>query len=1123
MRFATCICVALAVLAAPTCMAAARYSVAVHSVGGRAKEFANQLIQNGMEAALLSDAQLADPSVLSATRFDALLLPDASNCPLSALQNMLAFLRAGGDLLVVGGPLFESSAKAADAAWQRTLQRVAVSHPVVDLGRTGETQWQRSAGGSNASASWRLERSGPPASPAALHVEVTDPVGWDVLATAVGTPFAPGEPLTVFWAKADASTKALTVEWQERDGSRWMTAVPLSTRWRRYVLDAADFAYWPDNPSKGRGGAGDHLNPANAVRLSVGLAQQHGPLTPGKHSYWITTVGAARLPSGVQRPSFEPPVLETLSPFYKYYRLPSVSPKPAGPGDLSTETGNQTGPVVTPIPRPRGLGFSSDGRHGRWIPIAEIRDQAGKWRGTLESLYLNLDGEYKGAIFGQLAGAAKPTDLPRAAAMLARRISQGLFLGYAGAEGFSYFEDEGQIPIGAVVANSGHAERRATVRMQAAGPGGRISLLDREVTVTPGAITPVRADWAQSSRSPGIYTITTQLLENGRVIDSIQQQVSILAAGPAPSDAFVSAAHGDFWEPSPQRGADSASHAVRKWYPYGVNYWQSNVAGTDPEQYRLHWLSASFYDPQVVERDLRTLESLGFTSVSIQLNEPSGIRQANDFVARAARHGIRTNLFIGGAHPFYTDEKLFTRLITEGRFAQNPNIWAYDIAWEHHLGNHEERARWDREWEQWVIDRYGTIQHAEQNWGFPIPRNASGQVTNPSDDQLRRDGPWLKMVAAYERCADDVISRRYGAVIRKIRALDAHHLISARSASQPSWTGWFAYDLISCGKHFDFSSPEGYGLDPSEAGFTTAYARYAGNGNPVFWAEFGSSIYPYDTTGEKAAAQAKLHSGFAQMLLKSGANGLASWWSVGGYRVDERSDFGIIAPDGTPRPSALELKRHASQATTPRPVPSPTIWVTVDRDLHAAAYQAVYESNKRFYVEAVKQGGMVGVRTAGTGTTSADCPLVAVGNVPYDGFNPLKYLNAEFNSVQVMDAEGEWQEAQDGKPVTVAAGKPVMVKASVGNTGDARWLAGEAAGAVRLVGDPRPDERSSGLPRLTFGAPISRDVARYEDVEIGPVTVSSGLSDDSEVVLTLEARDRAYFGERRHILLKVAR
>lgn len=1105
------------------------YRVAVHGGDGLSQTLRNALKAKGLDAALLSEALLGDPATLNPSRFDALLLPEGARCPISAKANLLQFLRGGGDLLVVGGPLFEATVRQAEADWLRTLQAVPLNRLIFDFGKEDLTGWQRASNNPQSQTKWTVETVDLPQEESripALRVEVDDLTSWDTLSVPVTEAFSEGDDLTLFWAKGGERTTALVVEWQEQDGSRWLATVPLTGQWKRYVLSPEDFRYWPDNPSVGRGGAGDRLEPQQVARFSVGLAQSHASLPTGPHTFWIAAVGSAKLSGEVHKPDLTLPVLEMFSPFYKYYRLPSLRPRTAELQEAAA-TGHQTGPIVTPIPRPRGLGFAGS-RRSRWIPLAEIRDERGRWRGARESLFINLGVPYRGSVWGHLAGMENRADLSQSVVRMLQRMSVGVFLAKAGAEHFSYFTDE-SVPLGVQVANFSPRERKVEVEAQvvkATWRGAAPRPLPRSLfhfsetlTLAPGRTQQAQQTWRPPQPTPGLYQVITELKEGGKPIDRIVQEFTLLETPNAPKSEFVSVKDGDFY--APPLKAQRGRRAIAKWYPYGVNYWQSNVAGTDPSEYWLHWLAPSFYDPEIVERDLTTLEELGFTAVSIQLGNPDHVRQVNDFVFRAARHGLRVNLFISGAHPFYTDEALFTRLITEGRFAGNPNIWAYDIAWEHHLGGHNERRGWDREWEQWVIERYGTIEHAEQNWDFPIPRDESGRVTNPSDEQLRTDGPWLKMAAAYERCADDVISRRYREVIRKIRPLDPNHLISARSASQPSWTGWFAYDLLSCGKHFDFSSPEGYGLRPEEAGFTTAYARYAGNGKPVFWAEFGSSIYPYDPTGEKAAAQARLHRGFAQMLLDSGANGLASWWSVGGYRVDERSDFGIIAPDGTPRASALELQKQASAITSPHSPRPPAVWVTIDRDLHAAAYQAVYENHKQAYVEAVKEGKMVGVRTAGIGTTSADCPLVAVGNVPYDGFNPLKFLNAEFNWVRLRNVRGEWQEVQTGDTVEVAAGQPLEAQVSVGNLGEAAWLAGGQPGAVRLIGDDRRDAFSSERPCFTFIFPLPREVARYEDLELPPFVVAPSVEQDGEVVFTLEAEGRARFGERRRVLIKV--
>jgi len=266
-----------------------------------------------------------------------------------------------------------------------------------------------------------------------------------------------------------------------------------------------------------------------------------------------------------------------------------------------------------------------------------------------------------------------------------------------------------------------------------------------------------------------------------------------------------------------------------------------------------------------------------------------------------------------------------------------------------------------------------------------------------------------------------------------------------------------------------------------------------------------------------------MYRGFVKMVLDSGANGLTPWWSVGGYRVDEKSDFGCFSPNGTPRSSALEMKRRAQELASPRMRRPILKWVTVDRDLHAAGFDMVYAANKRAYVEAAKKGGNIGVRTAGTGTNSANCPLAAVGNVPYDGFSPLKFLNGEFNRLQVLNAAGAWQAVEDGDTVEVKAGAPLRMRGSVGNTGDADWIGADgrrkrASGAVRLVGDNRPDEADSGMPRVAIAIPLPA-ARRCQDIEIA--STGPQITQDSEVVLTFEAVGRARFGERRRILLRV--
>jgi hypothetical protein len=172
----------------------------------------------------------------------------------------------------------------------------------------------------------------------------------------------------------------------------------------------------------------------------------------------------------------------------------------------------------------------------------------------------------------------------------------------------------------------------------------------------------------------------------------------------------------------------------------------------------------------------------------------------------------------------------------------------------------------------------------------------------------------------------------------------------------------------------------------------------------------------------------------------------------------------------------------------------------------------------------VKDGKVLGVRTAGTGTDQMTGANVAVGNVPCDGTNPPKYLDAEFNFLRILNADGVWQEAEDGAVITVKAGEPVKARASVGNTQEATWLVMLDRYFVRLVASDKADGRRLGqrfsarnanVPYLGDADFGEFDLFRYHDSVLPvalPVTVS--------VRMEVDGRIRVPFGEARVFTLK---
>jgi len=501
--------------------------------------------------------------------------------------------------------------------------------------------------------------------------------------------------------------------------------------------------------------------------------------------------------------------------------------------------------------------------------------------------------------------------------------------------------------------------------------------------------------------------------------------------------------------------------------------------------------------------------------VSIQAGKPEHLHNLLDFLDRCGRHDIKVNAYIDNASPLGFNEDRVREYIRAGRLDQNPVIFAYDTIWEpgNYVFSESWRPRWDGDWQRWIVERYGSVENAEKDWNFAAPRN-DGRIASPSDQQLREDGPWRIMVAAYRRFMDDLMSRKWNDATRSLRAIVPNQLISFRQGN----TLPHDFTFTATAKHIDFICPEGYAIPNSEDGyhaaaFITRYVRFTTGGKPIIWSEFGKSVWNADAMRPDALAiadQGRYHDIFYRVVLAAGAQGTAPWWWPGGYRVDEKSDFGIMNPDGTPRPAAQVLAEYAPRIKTPREYPVGNIPFTVDRDAHPGGYWYIaFNTGKDAAAAAAAKGGNIDVRTAGTGATSVDTPLIAVGNVPCNGANPPKYLNAEFNYFRILDAGGRWGDVRNGDTVRVVSGRPVHAAASVGNLQEARWLTPQTAAGLNGAVCLTSTERS----QLKFRQPIPKDTPHLHDAELGEFTLGT-ITMETAVEIQMTAIGRAAFGEK---------
>jgi hypothetical protein len=1081
----------------------------------------------GFETQSLDPLALADPAAFNRARFDMLVLPRSEFAPGPGMGNLLAFLRSGGHLLAFGGPPFEKLAWPWRGEWKTgpdILNDIRADKSILDFEGADLTQWTRASSNPGSRVQYRLVPG--PEGRTALQAHIADLNGWETFASpALGNPFPSGESVTCFWAKGGPGTDHLVVEWNERDGSRWIAAVGLSQEWRHYALRPEDFKFWRDSPAKDRGSPGDAFNPRNAARIIFGLAQSHSPVPVGEHRYWVARVGAA--PSPFTAAESEPPTLEAMSPWYKVYetnleaRAHLLCPDAEQRLFASFEPMAVSGRLISPVWRQRGLGAGA-GQRGRWIPLLRAITREGQYRGAAASTYFATSGPYRGSTWTYIGldpqavrhhwAAFEP-----AVAGLAQHLAGGLLLANAGADQFSYFADA-KAPDGAPAAprlvarimNIGLKAESAQIRFAVLGAAGQVVFdATSAIRVEPGRIIASSADC--SPLPAGSYHVVCELLSQlGEPADRIAHEFSVIAAPANPR--FIRLRGGDFYL------------GARKWYPHGLNFWPLYVAGLERTDYWLHWLSPSQYDPEPVERDLATLESLGANTVSIQYGNVDQAPALNDFLQRAKSHGIRVNVFIPGTHPLAFDPATVESLVRAARLADSDAMFAYDLAWEPTLGNEERRRQWDGAWREWIEERYGSIEAAERDWGFQL-RRIEGKPTGPSDAQLLDDGPHRRMVAAYRRFADDLISQGYAKVTRFLRRLDPHHLFSARTGyggtGQRGVAAVMPFDLVSGAAHLDFASAEGWGLwgkweNFERAGFTTLYGRWATNGKPVFWAEFGYTIYP-GITPEKYEGQAEVYRNLYHMVLQSGANGSAGWWYPGGLRVDENSDFGVINPDGSPRLAAEELRGFARQVKAPRHRRAPDTWITIDRDADVAGYAGTWERHAAEYVAAVRAGKTVALRTEADGMDSARVPRVAVGGTPLSGSNPPKYLNAEFGQVLLLTGDEKPVEVVSGAVIEVAAGRPVTLRVEIINTGVATWLSPQPVGTTPQrevkAGSVWVYTTFGGPNELTERDPIDGDVPRYGREEYER-TWGQGITSRTEVTIRLRAEGISFFGQR---------
>jgi hypothetical protein len=1067
---------------------------------------------------------------------DLIVLPDAAAIPGPIVADIESLLRTGADLIALQTPIAKHAKVEYHGEWitrQRYQQRTAMEpppHVAIQFDPATLDEWFIASERQDHQSTHEIVADVPGPGQCAYHAIIPDYQKWDVrVSPKLDNPFPPDHTQTVFSAKGGPRTTELSVEWTERDGSRWIAVVPLTTEWRRYVLSPEDFRYWASVEER----MNSSFNPAQADQFRVGLSFTHTGRVWGEHEYWIGPIGTAP-PDKVYGQFLSDaalPKLDTLCPSFKLFESHDVATL-AVRDDQAILSGHDSLPlpgeetILSPHPRPRGAGFDK-GRSWRWAPLLEARSANDQWRGTPATMLVHRDGPYRGGAWFSF-GIQNDEWYSKPAAVglieqVVRRLQRPIWLLDGGTHHYTYFADH-SIKAGAHVMNLHASTVKVDVHLHLLSHDGEdtIEQHKRSLAVPPGAIEAVTCDWLIPTPhcSEG-WRCRVELLHDGRVIDRLQHEVHV--ALPDSVSEFVT--------------VDDAQFRLNgeRWRPHGINYMPSSGIAYDDYDYFEYWTSAESYDPEVIERDLAHIREIGYNAVSVFTyahTTPAG--NLLDLLRQIEVQGLKANLSLRPGTPmeFHWDE--IRDIIETYRLADNDTVFAYDLAWEPNFGTQTYRQRWDDEWVEWVTERYGSIENAEADWQHTIPRDEAGAITNPTREMIDNAGPWWRMVAAYRRFLNTHAYECYNEARRLVHTVDPNHLVSFRmwEAGNPTYKTdhRISYDFRYIAHATDFLAPEAYGRigdwEKVKPGwFTRVYAGWAAPDKPMIWSEMGDTVW---SRGHRASIadllnwQAEYYDRFYRMMTLSGAEGVFSWWYAGGFRANEDSDYGIVNPDKTDRPVTKVIREWAPrflEAPSPGPIDE---HLTFDIDPYPIGLAGAYDEVKDAFWSVIGEGKTPGLRTIGTGTTSKNCPLIAVGNTEYNGSNPPKFLDGAFDYVEVRGLDGQWQSVADGDHVEVDGSNPIEMRVWITNVNEATWIAAsgdpklpENEGAVYIRREsPIGPSPSSSRQSLSWRS-LSQDVTPGES--LGPVVVPVDWKDSAHSLactFCFEAAGRSVFGER---------
>ena len=833
----------------------------------------------------------------------------------------------------------------------------------------------------------------------------------------------------------------------------------------------------------------------------------------------------------------EPIVIEGIVPTYKTYKCNNVTEfetvnELIFSGKLKTDKPLR---VVSPVARSYGGGYRRE-YENRFIPIINTKGDSPRnngitgtsafimlsdTKGHLHTTAGNRPGWVLNTVCGSAIGSIGITDqnlldikgMEELILSMLSRMSKKVYLFEAGAERFAYTEEKRTV-FGAKVLNTSEDFKKVRVKIDILKDGKTVYFFEEETIISPCDFTDF--DFICDDFIPDDYTVFTYLYFEDEIVDTVSHNVyKYNAVNSRDGNEFIKVQD------------DKFILKGKEWKCAGINYWPLYYPSLERYPYWRGMFDKSNYFQEEIEKDIAFMRASGVNCVFLRM-DGNAVKRCDDtfkdFLLRCRKYGMKISVsYCMATNPFYYNGAAFRQFMELHSLKCDPIIFSHDICWEvgHQPLVPKYRNYWDMPWENWLNERYGSIENAENDFGYKIDRTEDGRVTIPPENEITSDGNWRIKTAAFRRFCEDYFSSIWNKAVYDIKKYDPNHLVANRLGLFSPRTCAFGLAL----KHVDFNSLEGYSVGFSEEDYhiscaLTAVMNMQGNNKPLIWSEVGMSVTgmtntgllwdhqkeePFDYMQKKST---DYMSQFIKMFKVMNVNGAAPWWWPGGFRMVEMSDCGFCGPDGKLRPIGKVYSEYMNWLTDHIEEKKESYIFEVDPDTDARGFyklcnHEIKEANK--IVE--EKNAKLKLVTEATGKTTAEVPLVAVGNVPYNGSNPLKYVNGEFTEVLLSVNGNEYRKIENNDEIIAPINSNIRIKVKAGNLRQAKWLSplNNGEGGIYVC--------SVGNSDVCFKAPLISDTDYLRDGFFEEIVLTDCLKDKISINIRFILEDKAVFGE----------